>query len=179
MSIGVTRIALSLSLTLVSTLAFAVQPYPAFSWSDSESSYATRCEGFNEHFKSHITCKIDHSSFDKHFAAEKKIPKAADRDSNDPIFYCGVAGIGFFDDETPGSGGQLYRDKDFNKEFTSKVKSVICQFSESKEPGLTLKNGVLTMLVTGHGSVNGGPAWMMTDVRKLFPSADAIWKENH
>jgi len=177
MSLSFKEFTMLIVLLLFSNSAFAVQPYPVFVWSESESSFETRCEGLNKDFKSNIVCKIDHKSFDRHFASEKKKAKVVDRDGSDPIFYCGAAGIGFFGDEL--LGGQLSRDKDFSTEFVSKVKTLACEFAEGEVPKLTLKNGVLTMHLTGNGSVSAGPGWMWPEMRKLFPTADAIWKEKH
>src|SRR5277367_133226 len=53
----------------------------------NESS--STCTALNSRYGTHITCKIDHASFDNHLAKELAKSDVHQRDANAPATYCG------------------------------------------------------------------------------------------
>src|SRR6185503_17773052 len=55
----------------------------------NSSIFAVNCAALNAVFKdAGLQCKIDHPSFESHYAAQAKLTKASARDTKDPGDYC-------------------------------------------------------------------------------------------
>jgi hypothetical protein len=150
-----------------------------------QNSVAYLCDGINENNffgRTHFTCASDHASFDAHYAAEARKPRAADRDQRTPRDYCdNIATImrgaaanshGIFGY----AEGTARRSENTEKDFVSKVRTFRCVYDEKNPLAVTLQNGTLTVTMNSTAATEGN--WLEDQIRKLFPAYGAWYTEH-
>ncbi|HEY3806633.1 MAG TPA: hypothetical protein VGL61_28715 [Kofleriaceae bacterium] len=156
-----------------------------WNWEDEERHRTTddsssTCHAMNARMASHITCKIDHASFDAHLANELKKPKISDRDPNSPAEYCGpvawntLAGL-----ETMASTQDAHSCPACADELKRRVKTLACVFREGDGEGsVTLDGTTLTVWVTRKTINYGTSGWVYEATLKIFKSWADYAKEH-
>ena len=155
--------------------------WPCFDYADDKgtaeySELAKNCDEVNEALKSSIACHLDHKSFDAHFAAQAKIPKAADRDGHDPGGYSSVvfsqfSGRAALVDNTLG----MLAKPAAKKEFLAKVNSITVAYDDERGGTALLQGKNLVLFV--NQSLDS--AWVFQAIRRLkaFPALEAFVQE--
>ncbi|HEX4449386.1 MAG TPA: hypothetical protein VH143_00895 [Kofleriaceae bacterium] len=173
------RRSLSLVVLLLGTITVYAdtQDGKPWVWDDQERfrsapDGASSCNSMNGRFGSHITCKIDHASFDKHLATEVAKPRIGDRDTLDPKTYCGELSWYFMSgQETLSNFPDAKECPDCVAELKQRVKTLECRFDEGTgSPSVALDKS--TLVITMRRMDGGASGWMGPALRKLLPAYD-------
>jgi hypothetical protein len=139
------------------------------------------CKQLAEAVKAPLTCKIDHASYDKHFAAEAKKPKLDDRDHSTPDSDCAYA-IGVMLGSNAGTEGissYFSNEEALAKEFNKLVKSIVCVWDINRAHSMTIDKGVMTIYWAMQKSTLGHTNWAQAGYMKYAPQFKKAWTEKH
>lgn len=140
------------------------------------SQWARDCDEMNNQIGGGaIACKMDHKSFDAHFAEEAKKEKNSDRDPSDPGNYCSML-MSEFTGRSAGKAnslGMLLKHKD---ELVANVKQITCAYDDERGGTVELQ-GKNLVLFTSHKDSDGNG--ILTGLRKTkkFPKLEAFFNE--
>jgi hypothetical protein len=142
------------------------------------SEWAKNCDALNQELGApSIACKIDHKSFDAHFAAEAKKARNADRDSSDPGSYCEQV-MSEFTGRTAlvaNTFAMMKKKPAGKKELLAKVKQITCAYDDERGGSVELQGKNLVFFMKTQLSGN----WILPSIRqgKQFPELEKFVAE--
>jgi hypothetical protein len=144
----------------------------------NSSIFAVDCKLLSDLFDGAISCKIDHPSFDAHFAAQAKLAKASKRDDKDPGDYCKAVIEVFMGNSSldHNTAKTFNRTKAARAELMSKVTSITCAYNEANA-GTAKLVGHSLVFYTNRNHLEGH--WVLDAVRKsrAFPELEKVIQE--
>jgi hypothetical protein len=183
-SASLTKIFLLLMLPARLSLGDCLKPDyhadPIVDWStcDFNGGPVSRCKHWNEETGGSLQCPMDQKSFDAHYKAEAKKPKANDRDNSGPAEHCSAVLQRLLTDGD--SLNQFLAEKKVAQEFNAKVKTLTCRFEADEKKTWTLElKGTDLVLTVGLGTANNPTQFLVDGLRKSFPAFKASWDEHH
>jgi hypothetical protein len=142
------------------------------------SDWAKNCDELNKELGApSIACKIDHKSFDAHYAAEAKKPRNNDRDSSDPGNYCSRV-MSEFSGRTaglPNTFAMMKKKPATKKELLAKVKQITCAYDDERGGTVELQGKNLVFFMKTQ--LDGG--FILASIRqtKQFPELEKFIAE--
>lgn len=142
------------------------------------SDWAKNCDELNKELGTpSIACKIDHKSFDAHYAAEAKKPRNNDRDPSDPGNYCSRV-MSEFSGRTaglPNTFGMMKKKPGSKKELLAKVKQITCAYDDERGGSVELQGKNLVFFMKTQ--LDGG--FILPSIRqtKQFPELEKFIAE--
>jgi hypothetical protein len=137
------------------------------------SSFARNCDDLNQQLGTPaIACKMDHKSFDAHYALEAKKPKNNDRDPSDPGNYCEqiMAEFGGRAALATATFAMMKKTPATKKELLSKVKQITCAYDEERGGTVELQGKNLIFFTNS----KAGSGWIYPSIQrgKQFPELE-------
>lgn len=140
------------------------------------SQFARDCDEMNSQIGGGaIACKIDHKSFDAHYAEEAKKEKNSDRDGSDPGNYASML-MAEFTGRTAGKANSLGMLLKHKAELTGKVNQITCAYDD-KRGGTVELQGKNLILFTSHEESQGGRILDGLRRTKQFPELEKFFLE--
>jgi len=140
------------------------------------SQWSKDCDEMNTQIGSGaIACKMDHKSFDAHYAEEAKKEKNIDRDPSDPGNYCSML-LAELTGRTAGKANALGMLLKHKAELVGKVKQLTCAYDEERGGTVELQGKNLILFTSKKEAQGGG---ILTGIRKTkqFPELEKFFTE--